>query len=159
MKTAIGGTGLFTIVIVVLLLVTAYFCISINYTAAYKVSDSIIQQIQNDNGINTANIRQVLSETKYASSGKCNSGVDTGWKGIMANGTVVYGDDTAANYCIKKIKVPNSTDELPDMYYYRVKVFYSIDVPFFSSVPLDVKGDTEPLYTPEDTIENGHIGG
>ena len=62
MREAIGGAWLFQIVILLLLIFTAYFCLSINYTAAYKVNDSVINTIQKDEGVNPDNIKAALQE-------------------------------------------------------------------------------------------------
>ena len=51
MREAIGGTWLFQIVIVFILLFTGFLCLSINRSKAFNVKDQIIQTIQSYNGI------------------------------------------------------------------------------------------------------------
>ena len=151
MRESIGGAGVFQIVIVLLLLFTAYFCLSINYTSAYKVTDSINNQIIRDEGVNPTNISQALSEAHYTSSGKCNQGDDDQWTGFLLDGSQLYNVDANANYCLKKIKVANSGDEnMPDVVYYRIKVFFNIDVPIISSFNFNVKADSKNIYAPKE---------
>lgn len=147
MREAIGGAWLFQIVIVLLLLFTAYLCLSINYTAAYKVTDSVINQIQVDEGVNLSNIQKTLQEAHYTSRGKCD--ITDGWTAMNFNSNSMN-DDGKANYCIKKILVSKATDELPEIYYYRVKTFYNIDVPILSRLNLNVQADSVNIYGAQD---------
>lgn len=145
MREAIGGAWLFQIVILLLLIFTAYFCLSINYTAAYKVNDSVINTIQKDEGVNPDNIKAALQEAHYTATGKC----DEGWKAMSFAGSAMN-QNGDANYCLKKIKVSSKSTELPDIYYYRVKTFYNINVPIISSFNFNVKGDTANIYGAKD---------
>lgn len=150
MKTAIGGTQLFMIVIVLLLLFTGYMCMSINYTAAYKVADAVIVQLQKDEGFNAANVGNVLRETKYTNGGKCYDD----FHGFKLNGEPATND---ANYCIRKVKVADGTEELPAIYYYQIQVFFNVDVPFFSAINFNVKGDSANIYSPTDVHSGGKL--
>lgn len=152
MRESIGGAYLFQIVIVLLLLFTAYLCLSINYTAAYKVTDSINNQIKKDQGVNPSNINKALQEAHYTSSGKCNTDDDRDWTGFDLQGNQIMNINEEANYCLKKIKVSAATDELPAIYYYRVKVFYRIEVPIISSFNFNVKADSPHIYEPTDAV-------
>ena len=51
MREAIGGTWLFQIVIVFILLFTGYMCLSINHSKAYNVKSEILEIIERYNGI------------------------------------------------------------------------------------------------------------
>lgn len=159
MRESIGGAGLFQIVIVLLLLFTAYFCLSINYTAAYKVTDSINNQIKKDEGIKLENISQALSEAHYTSSGKCNDGdKEVGWTPFKLNGTSPIGEDDEANYCLKKVLVTDNTGvELPKVYYYRIKVFYRIEVPILNGFNFNVQADSSNIYSPNENEAEGYI--
>ena len=52
MREAIGGTWLFQIVLVFILLFTGFMCLTINRSKAFNVKDQIIQTLQSYNGIN-----------------------------------------------------------------------------------------------------------
>ena len=151
MRESIGGAGLFQIVIVLLLLFTAYFCLSINYTAAYKVTDSINNQIKKDEGINLDNITNALQEAHYTSSGECNDPDrgEVGWTAFTFNKGL--SNNNVGNYCLKKVSVTaNDGNELPQVYYYRIKVFYRIEVPIISSFNFNVQADSANIYSPNE---------
>lgn len=152
MRESIGGSYLFQIVLVLILLFTAYLCLSINYTAAYKVSDSIVNQIKLDEGVNMDHIITTLSEASYKSAGKCNDGKkETGWTAFDIKGNNMYDSNTEkAALCLKKIRVSSTTGEHPDIFYYKVKVFYKINVPIISSFNFNVQSDTPNIYSPND---------
>lgn len=149
MREAIGGAWMYGIVITFMLIFTAYLCISINYTAAYKVSDSIINQIKKDNGVNHENIDKILQSLNYNSSGNCDSeNNDTGWTAYRFGSSEIDTTSNIGNYCLKKVEVSKASSELPTIVYYRVKVFYNIDVPIISNFTFAVKGDSKNIYSP-----------
>lgn len=150
MRESIGGSQLFMIVIVLLLLFTAFLCLSINYTAAYKVSDSIINTIKRDEGYVPDNVSQALQEAHYVTRAQNGNSVcpNAEWTQIGLDGEV-SGDNKPA-ICVKKTKV--SEESMPDMYYYTVKVFYRVDVPILSSFSLSTTATTPNIYTPSDDI-------
>ena len=74
MKEAIGGTWIFTIVIVMISLFTAFVSISTNYSSTFKVKDKIIAILEDKRGINytsIARINEELNRIGYNSTGKC----------------------------------------------------------------------------------------
>ncbi len=152
MREAIGMQGLMYIIIILLLLFTGFLCLSINFTAAFKVSDAIINQINKDQGIKLENIRKELIEAGYTNQGPCDT--SDKWYAVGLNDTNLDTTKTHGNYCIKKIPVYSDTtrDELPQVYYYRIKVFYKVDVPMLSRLALNVQADTMVIYTPETGI-------
>ena len=147
MKEATASTWLFQIVIVLILLFTGFLCVSINFTAAYKISDALVLSIQREEGFNINQIKEELAEKKYTSDGVCG----TGWKAYAANGTEVMNPTSAqASFCIKKVEVYSGDDEMPSIHYYKVKVFYSIDVPILSELNLNVQSNTKNIYGAND---------
>ncbi len=156
MRESIGSAGLFQIVMVLLLLFTAYFCLSINYTAAYKVTDSINNQIKKDDGINPKEIANVLKEAHYTSSGLCNKcnaagECEEGWTPFLLTGDSPMNVNDQANYCIKKIKSTSSSKDLPELYYYKIKVFYNIEVPIINQFNFNIQVNSSNIYTPNET--------
>lgn len=149
MRESVGSASLFTIVIVLLLLFTGYFCVSINYTSAYKVSDSIINTITKDEGLNLEHITEVLALSKYSSSGQC--GED--WTPIKIGHNEIDHTDNVGSYCVKKVHVANNDEGIPDIYYYRVKLFYRIEVPILSILNFNVQVDSSNIYSPTDDVE------
>lgn len=150
MREAIGGTWLFQIVIFFVLLFTGYMCLSINHSKAFNVKNSIVKAIEREEGVNVTNpngdaaigrIKEYLSNTSYRTTGKCPGG----YTPFNRDGKI---DSRNAAFCIKPQKVYDNSD-LPNMTYYRVIVFYQLDLPIFRSIfQFQVTGDTKIIsYT------------
>lgn len=145
MREAIGGTWLFQIVIVFVLLFTGFMCLTINHSKAFNVKNTIVKAIEREEGSNLANPTQdpaikkivaYLKEASYRTTGKCPSG----YTGFNRDGAI---DSNNSSFCILKTAVRSGND-LPDMSYYRVVVFYQLDLPIFNEVfNFTVKGDTK----------------
>ena len=145
--------GIMYIIIVLLLLFTGFLCLSINFTAAFKVSDSIVNQINKDEGIHLENISNVLREAGYSSSGGCGDG----WTAFRLGQNNIDLTTNEGNYCIKKIAVSDTSNpEIPRRYYYRVKVFYKVDVPLLNRLNLNVQADTMQIYEAKED-EPGYV--
>ena len=169
MREAIGGTWLFQIVIVFILLFTGFLCLSINRSKAFNVKDQIIQTIQSYNGIDLtseysdgdegplADIISYISSNSYRTTGIVPKPEKVGEETVSY---VCYdrgGRKSESNpvFCIAPIHVDsegcvdgaNCFNELPDMIYYRVVVYYQLDLPVFQEVfNFKVVGDTKTLY-------------
>ena len=167
MKEAIGGTWLFQIVILFIFLFTAYICLSINHSKAFAVKDDIVEIIERNNGLDMDNVKaksdnsdnpcisqitERLKTVSYRTNGNCNNlpkvrGAK--WYGFNRSGG---NDDANAVYCIAKVNVnndlsKNNKGELPEMHYYKIAVFYQLDLPVLNSVmSFKVLGDTKTLY-------------
>jgi len=162
MKDAIGGTWLFQIVIVFILLFTGFMCLSINRSKAFNVKDKIIQTIQTYNGIDLSGAGSSAMD-EIVDYIKDNSYRTTGVKppDETVNGSKVSYDcfkrdvtptESKPVFCIAHMNVKNEVGveesfELPDMSYYRVVVFYQLDLPVFHDLfNFRVVGDTKLLY-------------
>ncbi len=152
MKEAIGGLGLFQIVIVFLALFSGYLCLSVNSSKAYKVKDQIINIIQKHNGVDDNAVEEIqsyLTTVGYRATGQCNADEI----GYGANGTASYSRD--ALFCVKEIPVHVADSDniqslqLPDISYYSIRVFFKLDLPVFREVfAYDIGGDTRMMYYP-----------
>ncbi len=172
MREAIGGNFLFQIVILFLLLFTGVMCLTINHSKAYGVKDEIINIIENDSlkdgvaydgSLNDKTVDKIISyatETGYRITGNCGSG----YTGYKRDGKETSGND--AIICIKAVNVSDSItddtikkcgtgcrmvdDDLPNMYYYTVKLFYQIDAPIIgNALNLTLKASTKTIYSGE----------
>ncbi|MBO7078517.1 MAG: hypothetical protein J6W64_01745 [Bacilli bacterium] len=162
MKEAIGGTWLFQIVIVFILLFAGYMCLSINHSKAFGIKSEIVESLSRHGGVDKKEIQNILSKASYRTSGSCNKFEDQGaqrctnpsgtkstpnkcWYGYDREGKETSGSN--ATFCIKRISVSSENPELPQMFYYKVKVFYQLDLPVFNSLfSFVVNGDTTILY-------------
>ena len=145
MREAIGGTWLFTIVIVFIVLFSSYLAISVNYSKAFKVKDSIISIIEHNEGLNSdaqAEISSYLSGIGYFVYGSCNSSE----KGYERSNT-----GSRYKYCVSK-KQSGESASLKKTYY-KVRVFFRLDLPILGSIfTFPVAGETKAIYYAEDNI-------
>lgn len=165
MREAIGGTWIFQIVVFFILLFTGFMCLTINQSKAYGVKSAMLESIERHNGIDlTSDIESedpalmeivaALSDRAYRTTGTCpNSYVDPitlesfPYTGFTRDGKLTSTDPA---FCIAKIETadyqPQEVSELPSMSYYRVVVFYQLDLPVFHDVfNFSLKGDTKLL--------------
>jgi len=156
-REAIGGTWLFQIVIFFVLLFTGYMCLSINHSKAFNVKNTIIKTIERKEGVDLSKpqddpaIKEIvdyLEKAAYRTTGNC----PAGYTGIDRNGNL---DKYNSAFCIKKQSIYDTGEseyelswidedkEFPDQSYYRVVVFYQLDLPIFNEVfNFKVTGDT-----------------
>ncbi len=166
MREAIGGTWLFQIVIIFILLFTGFMCLSINRSKAFNVKDEIIQTIQSYNGIDLqkdysdgdvgplADIVTYIKDNSYRTVGvKPQAIKNVGGDSVEYTCFNKDGKNTSSNpvFCIAPVSSKNDAGdnfkELPDMIYYRVVVFYQLDLPVFHDLfNFRVVGDTKTLY-------------
>ena len=171
MKEAIGGTWLFQLVIFFILLFTGYVCLTINYSRAFDVKDKIINEIERNGGFKTTKDDYTLNEIKkymakvgYRSTGSC-IGFDIGCERDGKCSNVSSNKEYA--YCVKEIKYDNELSGMNDEHsksnklygghvtdgefiylsYYKIRVFYSLDLPIIRRVfDFHINGDTKTLY-------------
>jgi len=162
MREAIGGTFLFQIVIVFIMLFTGFMCLTINRSKAYSVKDQIVKTIQSYNGIDLTSsysedkvdaFYDIVDYIKFSSYR--NTGVvpeDDNYSCYNREGKPVSKNPV---FCIAAKHIDQEAcpegaecfSELPDMIYYRVVVFYQLDLPIFHDFfNFRVVGDTKVLY-------------
>lgn len=149
MREAIGGTAIFQIVIFFILLFTGFMCLSINHSKAFNVKNMIINTIERVEKIDLTNtendeaIKEIvgyLKKNSYRTTGNC----PPNYTGINREGKV---DAKNSAFCIKAENVAKNSSEFPEMNYYRVIVFYQLDLPIFRSLfEFQVSGDTKIMY-------------
>ena len=133
MREAIGGSWLFQIVVAIILIFVGYLCLAINHSKAFNVKNSIITAIELQDGMDLTNPTDDASVQDI----------------VAAINGVAYrttGSRSSA-FCIKKIKARNvNSDELPDKYFYKVVVFYKLDLPIFNNFfNFQITGDTRVM--------------
>ena len=126
MREAIGGTWLFQIVILFILLFTGYMCLSINYTRGFDVKDKIINEIERYGGFKQSNsddyalgnIVEYMKKVGYRATGKCGKQFDGG-VGCTRDGKcddiTDYNNNNYA-FCIKEVKYNNLGENLNEFY-------------------------------------------
>ena len=132
MKESIGTSYLFQIVVVFVLLFTGYLCLSINYARSYAVKNNIVNSIQREkdfNDVSRNKIAKYLADVGFKSTGKC----PDGYEAFDSSGNT-QGDGKTGVYCVQKVIFQDARDDLKEKDYYRVVVFYKLDLPIFGSV-------------------------
>ncbi len=142
MKESIGGTWLFGIVILFILLFTAIMCFTINQSKAFAVKSDIIDYIEHDGGLAIngdkvdAGIVEIIKSAGYFTAGSC----EEGYSGFNRQGM-----KSSVNpvICIREIAANSETQGC----YYEIVVFYRLDLPVIESAfNFKVKGKTRELY-------------
>lgn len=146
MREAIGGTWLFGLVITFIVFFASFLAISVNYSKAFNVKNNVVDLISKYEG-NNCNARkkigEYLNDVGYLVIGPCDSGYDAyDLKGNKIDGSRGY-------YCIKKDDTSTTTDIKKS--YYRVMVFFKIDLPVIGNITtFKIKGETESIYYAKD---------
>lgn len=165
MREAIGGTWLFNLVIFFVLLFAGYMCLSINYSKAFGVKDKIINELERNGGVKSyananykdialTNISNYMGKVGYRTKGSCR---DYDY-GCNLDGTCVKSNSSSSRdyaFCLSEVKaneaysyaIKGSPGEFIYVSYYKVKVFYQLDLPIIrSTFDFSIKGDTKLLY-------------
>lgn len=150
MREAMGGTWLFSIVLIFIVLFASFLAISINYSRAFSVKNEILNYIERNQGFTYSHdrtynctdsstqcqIQKYLKATSYwisdATNIKCPDVFNT-----------VYGRRTYAKdggYCVKRTCTSGG-------YYYTVSTFVRIELPLVrSSFNVPITGQTMNIY-------------
>jgi len=152
MRESIGATWILSIVITFIVIFVGYLAVSINYTKAFRIKNTIITKIENSEGISDENmseiendIRKQLVYENYTTVGKC-SEVPDGWEKALYVNSSGNDDNARALACIYKREGHSNIENCPKVYY-KIKVFFKIDVPVLGDLfTLGVNGDTRGIY-------------
>ncbi|MBE6155910.1 MAG: hypothetical protein E7164_04055 [Firmicutes bacterium] len=162
MKESIGGTQIFIIVIMMVILFSGIMAFTINRSNAFAVKDQLVSIIERAGtfdmnsqivgGDSTGSpaleeIVDALAHNSYRQTGTCPS-ESTGKKvtAYQRNGAQTLGNNDAA-FCIVKID-GNSPDGSPPISYYQIIVFYKLDLPVINELfVFKAIGQTKALYS------------
>ena len=153
MKESVGALSLTTIVIFFIILFSGYLCISVNNTKAYNVKNEMINIIQKHNGLDDGTfeeIRDYMSTVGYRSTGPC----DPEFDGVGYSATGTASGSRGALFCIKEVQADGGDrydphNQFPDVKYYKIKVFFSLDLPIFNNAfSFSLSGVTKNIFYP-----------
>ena len=143
MKEAIANAGVFNLMTVFIIILLAFFVGSLSYSKAFKVKNNIVDEIEKDQGYETAtqdNIEKWLGQIGY----RVNN--DNGWKcpdateagGERINNTSNY------QYCVYRFDTcSKGSDKAKCGTYYRVIAYMYFDVPIINDlIKIPVMGET-----------------
>ena len=133
MKGAIGGTILFQMMMLFVVIYMALLALGINYAVTFRVKNQIVNILENNSGYENAapKIEEYLSSVSYY-GGKRTTSLSKGDGSKCLNGT--------SNYCVEKIELTSGG------YYYVVTTFVNLDLPMVGKInELPVKGETSVM--------------
>ena len=163
MKETISITTIFQIVILFVLLFTAIMALTINNSNAFGVKDQLVNYIEvnngdifDDNGNLKEDIVNIINETSYRTTGKC----DEDYEGYSRTGELL-GTDQKASVCIKVVEATKGVDkylnkifddkvaqeDFMEGKYYQIAVFFQLDLPVVKQVyDFKSKAETKMIY-------------
>ncbi|MDD2409387.1 MAG: hypothetical protein PHD03_01545 [Bacilli bacterium] len=144
MREAIGGTWIFGIVIIFIVLFSSYLAISVNYSKAFKVKNAIVSMIEKyeGHGQEVQNlIKDYNKSVGYGVSSNC-SDRGEGYDNVNTTAGI------RSRYCVKCIEADNSESRnRMHKSYYNVTVFFKLDLPIIGNIfVFPVTGETKPVY-------------
>ena len=153
MREAIGGTWIFSIVIVFIVLFTSFLAISVHYSKAFKVKNGIVNIIEKREGISDATVDEIsdyLNSVGYLVYSSCPDYVasqsNESAHGFEASNT----NSRKFKYCIAKTEDTNGNIKKT---YYKVTVFFRVDLPIMGEIfTFPVTGETKPIYFPKNDV-------
>ena len=130
MKGAIGGTILFQMMMLFVVIYMSLMAMGINYAITFRVKNQLVSILEDNDGYEGAvpKIETYLNEINYY-GGKRTTSLSPGSSSGCLNNT--------SNYCIQEIKLRTGG------YYYIVTTYVSLDLPMLGKIAnLPVKGET-----------------
>ncbi|SRR5574344_750352 len=131
MKTAIGGTLLFQLMMLFVVIYMGLMAMGINYAVTFRVKNQILTILQDKEIYEDAsqNIEEYLSKINYYGGSK-NTDLNKNGGSVCLNNTT--------NYCIEKKSLTTGG------YYYVVTTYVTINFPMIGKIAnLPVKGETQ----------------
>lgn len=163
MKETISITTIFQIVILFILLFTAIMALTINNSNAFGVKDQLVNYIEvnngdifDDNGNLKEDIVNIINETSYRTTGKC----DEDYEGYSRTGELLE-TDQKASVCIRVVEATKGVDDYLNKIfedkvaqedfmegkYYQIAVFFQLDLPVVKQVyDFKSKAETKMIY-------------
>ena len=144
MREAIGGTWIFSIVIVFIILFSSFLAISVNYSSAFRVKNDIVGIIERNEGHNSYvedAIEEYYGSVGYGAAAGCKPPA-TGMLPVLSTTGQKY------RYCIQCTqKNISGASSGMDQCHYKVTVFFKLDLPIIGNIfVFPVSGETKPIY-------------
>lgn len=161
MRESIGGTWIFSLVIIFIVLFTGYLAVSINYSRAFKVKNSIIEIIEKNEGLSKDTrdkISEYLNGASYFVYGSCKCNGENKDKDCEQGYDNVNSQSKKYRYCIKTLSYgvdngDNNSDTSTAIPYnrYYIRVFFRLDLPILGDIlTFPVTGETKAVYFAND---------
>ncbi len=160
MRESIGGSWLFSLIIIFILLFTSFLAVTINYARAFKVKNDVIDIVEREEGLTTKGVSATdpgavelidnyLTQMGYKNSGKCPAG-------SLGEGKTLVSKKDKENYkyCVTKYNSYDNNEK--NRSYYSIILFFKMDLPIFGEfITFRATGETTEIYYPADCYQWG----
>ncbi len=163
MRESMGMTWTFQIMLIFILIFSAFLAVYINFSKAYKVKNEVINFIEKREGItdsissNPGSIQLItnyLSAHAYGAMGTCPA--EAGWYGARkmegaSSDIEAVEQGTKYYYCVKKVNGFDAKNY--NRSYYEVRVFFKFDLPLVGNIyTFSIDGQTVEIDFPADNL-------
>ena len=139
MRNAIGGTWLFGLVATFIVLMSGFLAISINYHKAYLVRSDLIDMIEQREHYDAEIVDNYFNQAGNFATGRCPDLEEYG-KSLSSKNA-----NGKSRYCVYYRNADDDTN-IPKAYY-KVNVFFKIDLPVIRSIfTMRVPGTTKIVW-------------
>ena len=155
MKEAIGGALTIQIILIFLILVNGYLVMTVNYTKAFRVKNSIISIIERNEGITeqaASDIASVMRNAGYGIADGYLNSCPSGYTAVRAGQLSQY-VGTNGGFCFKRVDFdPTGSGKMVGREY-SIVTYVNVNVPglnkLFQLVPgvFSIKGETKTIYS------------
>lgn len=149
MRQTIGGTWLFQLMILFILLFVGFIVLTLNYSKTIRIKNEMLSMVEKYEGLNEQSIKLVnnyLLYTGYAVTGSCS--VEDGSYGALDLSSPYLEEAQEGSkyyYCVKKYNGTNTTN------YYQIAIFYKFNLPVIGDTSsFIVKGTTTNFQAHDD---------
>jgi hypothetical protein len=139
MRESIGGTWLFGIVIVFIILFASFLTYSISYTKAFNTKNKIIEIIEQNEGFNTSN-----GANGDNTEDKIMNYIEAVGYNYSANPRCESNEEPMQGYCLRKI-CPNTNDNQTNVHY-KITTFIRLEIPLIGlTIDIPISGETRMI--------------
>ncbi len=166
MRESIAGAWLYSLILIFMVILVGFVSVSLNYNKAYKLKTSVVNIIEQFQGINKDSVGTIgkhLDNNGYINGKTCRKLFKNGEKYIEINNGVASNVKTKgasdaeskpAQVCVTRTLAKKNDDDTSVQrdYYYDVYMFFSFSLPVFGDVfKFTVTGSTNAIHYPNDT--------
>ena len=129
MREAIGGTWIYQLVIIFMLIFVAFLALTMNYTKAFKIKNDLLSIVEKYEGFSKKSIpiiNNYLSSSGYTTSGSCLEG-EMGSKDLKSDVLEEVKPGEKYFYCVSKTST--GTETRIRRARYKIRVFFRFDLP------------------------------
>lgn len=149
MREAIGGTWIYQLVIIFMLIFVAFLALTMNYTKAFKVKNDVLSIIEKYEGMSKKSIPIVnnyLLSSGYRTMGSCRDG-EVGSQDLKSTVLKKAASDQKYYYCVSKISTATVANDYRAKY--KIRIFLKFDLPVIGNLfTFEVEGTSVDIINP-----------